>query len=278
MVWVLRRPTRVSEVLWDGTYGFSSLSHPRIGDPGAVSPVGGKGATKVLKQKPLGTDPHLTISERSSECWLLNGHNYCPPPNRRTASSECAWVCSYSTAIVSPFSIVLVRFVQGCAVQQKPSFSTLLTRKGTTDDSGKRSAEPFKFAPLSLFPPRAAPFSRTRHFLAFPTLSRLPHYPRAWNRLKSLKCWWGQCVLVMRAISRICGNERQGWISVALSVLFPELRLVTEPTRPTTSQKAGYAPESANLRADIVSSVWYTIRLTFVILTKLKLRKDQSYN
>ena len=56
----------------------------------------------------------------------------------------------------------------------------------------------------------------------------------------------------MRAISRICGNERQGWISVALSVLFPELRLVTEPT---TSQKAGYAPESANLRADIVSSV-----------------------
>ena len=82
----------------------------------------------------------------------------------------------------------------------------------------------------------------------------------------------------MGAISRICGNERQGSISAALSVLFPELLLVIEPTRPTTSRKAGYAPERANLRADIVSSVSYTIRLTFVILTKLKLRKDQSYN
>ena len=142
-------------------------SYPILGGPKAVSPVGGKGATKVLKQKPLGTDPHLTISKRSSECWLLIGHNYCPPPNRRTASPECAWVCSYSTAIVSPFSIVLVRFVQGCAVQQKPSFSTLLSRKGTTDDSGKRSAEPFQFARLSLFPPRP--------LFAYPSLSRLPH-------------------------------------------------------------------------------------------------------
>ena len=92
MVWVLRRPTRVSEVLWDGTYGFSSLSHPRIGDPGAVSPVGGKGATKVLKQKPLGTDPHLTISKQSSECWLLIGHKkclyYCPQ-----SANSIAWVC-----------------------------------------------------------------------------------------------------------------------------------------------------------------------------------------
>ena len=132
---------------------------------------------------------------------------------------------------------------------------------------------------LHLFPfSRPAPFSRTRHFLAFPTLSHLPHYLRTWNRLKSLKCWWGQCVLGMGAISRICGNERQGSISAALSVLFPELLLVIEPTRPTTSRKAGYAPERANLRADIVSSVSYTIRLTFVILTKLKLRKDQSYN
>ena len=65
----------------------------------------------------------------------------------------------------------------------------------------------------------------------------------------------GQCVLGMRAISRICGNKRQGSISAALSVLFPELLLVIEPTRPTTSRKAGYAPGSANLRADIVSSV-----------------------
>ena len=102
---------------------------------------------------------------------------------------------------------------------------------------------------------RPAPFSRTLHFLVFPTLSHLPHYLRAWDRLKSFKCWWGQCVLGMRAISRICGNKRQGSISATLSVLFPELLLVIEPTRPTTSRKAGYAPGSANLRADIVSSV-----------------------
>ena len=49
-------------------------SYPILGDPKAVSPVGGKGVTKVLKQKPLGTDPHLTISKRSGECWLLIGH------------------------------------------------------------------------------------------------------------------------------------------------------------------------------------------------------------
>jgi len=52
-------------------------------------------------------------------------------------------------------------------VQEKLSFSTLLTRKGTTDDSGKRSAAPFKFAPLSLFSPRP--------LFAYPSLSRLPH-------------------------------------------------------------------------------------------------------
>jgi len=40
------------------------------------------------------------------------------------------------------------------------------------------------------------------------------------------------------------------------------------PTRPTTSQKAGYALESANIRADIVNSVM----LTFAVLTKLKER------
>ena len=52
-------------------------------------------------------------------------------------------------------------------VQEKLSFSTLLTRKGTTDDSGKRSAEPFQFAPLSFFRPLP--------LFAYPSLSRLPH-------------------------------------------------------------------------------------------------------
>ena len=29
------------------------------------------------------------------------------------------------------------------------------------------------------------------------------------KKLKSPKCWWGQCILVMRAVFRICGNESQ---------------------------------------------------------------------
>ena len=29
------------------------------------------------------------------------------------------------------------------------------------------------------------------------------------KKLESSKCWWGQCVLVLRAIFRICGNENQ---------------------------------------------------------------------
>ena len=29
------------------------------------------------------------------------------------------------------------------------------------------------------------------------------------KKLKSSKCWWGQCVLVIQAIFRICGNESQ---------------------------------------------------------------------
>ena len=49
-----------------------------LGDPGAVSWAGRKGATKVFKaEKPLGTDSHCTISKWSSECWLLIGHKKC---------------------------------------------------------------------------------------------------------------------------------------------------------------------------------------------------------
>ena len=76
--------------------------------------------------------------------------------------------CVRTRLLLSRHSVLYsVRFVQGCAVQQKPSFSTLLSRKGTTDDSGKRSAEPFQFAPLSFFPPLP--------LFAYPSLSRLPH-------------------------------------------------------------------------------------------------------
>ena len=54
---------------------------PILGDPGSVSRARRKCATKVLIQawaeKPPGTDSHLTISKRSSECWLLIGHKKC---------------------------------------------------------------------------------------------------------------------------------------------------------------------------------------------------------
>ena len=148
-------------------------SYPILGGPKAVSPVGGKGATKVLKQKPLGTDPHLTISKQSSECWLLIGHNYCPQ-----SANSIAWVC-LSVFVLDCYCLS----IQYCTcpvrsrlcVQEKLSFSTLLTRKGTTDDSGKRSAEPFQFAPLSFFPappPFRVPFtfSSSPLFRIFPTI------------------------------------------------------------------------------------------------------------
>ena len=80
-----------------------------LGEPGAVSRAGRKGARKVFKhrrkspwvhprrprggqsgrekrrdkrfqeqaKKPLGTDSHRTISKRSSDCWLLIGHKKC---------------------------------------------------------------------------------------------------------------------------------------------------------------------------------------------------------
>ena len=151
--------------------------YPILGDPGAVSPVGGKGATKVLKQKPLGTDPHLTISKRSSECWLLIWHKkclyYCPQ-----SANSIAWVClsvfvldCYCPAIQCCTCPVRSRL----CVQEKLSFSTSLTRKRTTDESGKRSAEQFQFAPLSFFPappPFHVPFtfSSSPLFRIFPTI------------------------------------------------------------------------------------------------------------
>ena len=34
------------------------------------------------------------------------------------------------------------------------------------------------------------------------------------EKLKKSKCWWGQCVLVMRAVFRICGNESQPGLQI----------------------------------------------------------------
>ena len=53
---------------------------PILGNPGAVSRAGLKGATKVFQvwvEEPLGTDSHRTTSKRSRECWFLIAHKKC---------------------------------------------------------------------------------------------------------------------------------------------------------------------------------------------------------
>ena len=91
MVWVLLRPTRVSEsaVRWDVQF-FVPIPSSETQRQSVRSEE--KARRKLLKQKPLGTDPHLTISKQSSECWLLIGHKkclyYCPQ-----SANSIAWVC-----------------------------------------------------------------------------------------------------------------------------------------------------------------------------------------
>ena len=41
------------------------------------------------------------------------------------------------------------------------------------------------------------------------------------KRLKSSKCLWGQCVLVMRAIFRICGNQSHPGLQIVEKVATP---------------------------------------------------------
>ena len=53
---------------------------PILGDPGAVSRAGRKGATTVFKHRRKSAwvpDSRRTISKRLSECWLLIGHKKC---------------------------------------------------------------------------------------------------------------------------------------------------------------------------------------------------------
>ena len=38
---------------------------------------------------------------------------------------------------------------------------------------------------------------------------------------KSSKCWWGQCVLLMRAIFRMCGNESQPGLQLVEKLVTP---------------------------------------------------------
>ena len=62
-------------------------------------------SSQAQAEKPLGTDCHQTISEQSSECWLLIGHKnvlyYCA--QSANSISWVLFVCSYAMAIVSPF-------------------------------------------------------------------------------------------------------------------------------------------------------------------------------
>ena len=41
------------------------------------------------------------------------------------------------------------------------------------------------------------------------------------KNLQSSKCWWSQCVLVMRAIFRICGNESQPGLQLVEKLATP---------------------------------------------------------
>ena len=75
---------------------------PIHGDPGAVSRVRRKGGMKA--EEPLGTDSHRTISKNSSGCRLLIGHKKCFVL-LCSIGEHISWVlfiCSYTTAIVSP--------------------------------------------------------------------------------------------------------------------------------------------------------------------------------
>ena len=144
-------------------------SYPILGGPKAVSPVGGKGATKVLKQKPLGTDPHLTISKRSSECWLLIGHNYCPPPNRRTASPESVPECVRTRLLLSRHSVL---YLSGSfkVVRARETFIFYFTNeKRNYRWLGKTLGRTIPICTSFLFPAPPHPL------FAYPLLSRLPH-------------------------------------------------------------------------------------------------------
>ena len=173
-MWVLLRPTRESEsaVRWDVRFFVPTPSS----EPGAVSPAGwGKRRDESSKAKAPGYRPSPDHFKTVKRMLAPHGHNYCPQ-----SENSIVWVYPsvfvldcYCLAI--QFCTCPVRSWSRLCVQEKLSFSTLLTRKGTTDDSGKRSAEPFQFAPLSFFPappPLRVPFTflSSPLFRIFPTI------------------------------------------------------------------------------------------------------------
>ena len=250
MVWVLLRPTRVSE------------SAVRRDVPGAVSPVGGKGATKVLKQKPLGTDPHLTISKQSSEYWLLIGHKkclyYCPQ-----SGNSIAWVClsvfvldCYCLAIQCCTCPVRLRL---CGARETFIFY-FTNQKRNYRLLGKTFGRTIQICTSFLIP--APPPSRLPHsFASSPLYESL-------EQAKELK------VLVRSVRTSHAFNFQDMWKWTSRLDFRRSLSPISRTAAGNRAYQA-YNYSKSRLRP------WkrqLTIRLTFVILTKLKLRKGQSYS
>ena len=179
------------KVLWDGTYGFSSLSHPRR--PKGSQSGRGKRRDESSKAKAPGYRPspdHFkTVKRMLASHWAqkmlvllsLVGEQH------RLSVPECV----RTRLLLSRHSVL---YLSGSfkVVRARETFIFYFTNeKRNYRWLGKTFGRTIPICTSFLFS-RPAPFSRTLHFLVFPTLSHLPHYLRAWNRLKSLKCWWGR--------------------------------------------------------------------------------------
>ena len=205
-MWVLLRPTIKGKWKCCEMGRTVFRSYPILGDPKAVSPVGGKGATKVLKQKPLGTDPHLTISKRSSECWLLIGHNYCP----RSANS-IAWVCLSvpecvrTRLLLSRHSVLYLSgsFKVVCARETFIFYFT--NQKRNYRWLGKTFGRTIRICTSFLFP------TPPRPLFAYPSLSRLPHSFPSSPLSESLEQAKELQVLVRSVRSRYACNFQDMW-------------------------------------------------------------------
>ena len=71
------------------------------------------------------------------------------------------------------------------------------------------------------------------------------------KKLESSKCWWGRCVLVLRAIFRICGNESQPGLQLVG-------KLATPLSLPLLSDYITFS-SSSPLQADEVNFLYSTL-------------------
>ena len=82
------------------------------------------------------------------------------------------------------------------------------------------------------------------------------------KRLKGSKCWWGQCVLVIRAIFRICENESQPGLQLVEKLATPlhlngKLSTVRLKLSPVYFQSSSLAREGACSRYTSSSLPWF---------------------